>query len=263
MKVIIDTDSTTAPYDNVTSISVDSEDANFPKENMRDDFTTNLWRAAAGVLTAKITLQVSKGSGVMLMNTNATSVVVEAGSGESCANESGWVYETGYANADDEVATISVYSLPGKGGRLWADYSVFTVPHIVTITLTAAAAVYAGIVRAGVVEEFRDPTWDLGEGSIDYSIERELNNGANYFRKRNVIRQYDNISIIETRANCWKLKHDIFDAVGPQPLAIRIIQNALFTDWEFVVFAKRASLPQINHINNAYSRVNFGLQEVI
>ena len=263
MKVIIDTDSTTAPYDNVTTCVASSEDASFPDENLRDDFTTNVWRAAAGVLTATITLQVSKGSAVMLMNTNATSVVVEAGSGESYANESGWVYESGYVNADDEVATISVYSLPGEGGRLWADYSLFLVPHLVTITLVAAAAVYAGIVRAGNVEEFQDPSLNNSESSIDYSIEKELNNGANYFRKRNVIRQYDNISIAETRANCWKLKHDIFDAVGPQPLAIRIIQNALFTDWEFVAFAKRANSPQIDHINNTHSRVTFSLQEVI
>jgi hypothetical protein len=266
MKIIIDTDLAKVPgatvVDNVTSCVASSADANFPDENLRDDFTTNLWKAASGT-TATITLQVSRGSAVMLMNTNATSVVIEAGSGESYANESGFAHEAGYVNADDEVAVIASYSLPGSGGRLWADYAEFTVPHIVTIALTAAAVPYAGIVRAGHVEEFRDPGRENSEGSIDYSVEKELNNGANYFRKRNVIRTYDNLSLFETRANAWKFKHAIFDAVGPKPLAMRIVQNASITDWEFVAFAKRSAPPQIDHLNAVYSRINFSLQEVI
>jgi hypothetical protein len=262
MKIIIDTDSTTEPYDNVTSCVADSEGANFPDENLRDDFTTNLWRAASGT-TATITLQVSKGSSVMLMNTNATSVVITAGSGGSYALEAGYSLETGYIKQDDEVAVIKSYSLPGVGGRLWADYSEFLGPHIVTLALTASAAPYAGIVRAGKVEEFNDPAIGLGEGSIDYSVEMELNNGANYFRKRNVIRVYDNLTLFETRANAWIFKHDIFDHVGPQPLAIRIIQNAAITDWEFVAFAKRTQPPTLEHITNTHTRINFSLQEVI
>ena len=286
MKIIFDKDSTSTPYDNVTTIAVDSENANFPKENLQDDFTTNLWRAAdasygyeysfeagwsfetgwsfaGGVLVATITLQVAKGSAVMLSNTNAISATIQIGSGETYVNETGYAYESGYANVGDEISIISTYALPGEGGRLWVDYAEIAVPHTITIELTADSAVSAGIIRAGNVETFLDPALGLGESAIDYSVERELNIGADYYRKRNVVRQFDGLSITDTRAKCWALKHDIFDAVGPMPLAIRLISSIYGTDSEFVAFAKCLESPQIDHISNDYSRIGFTLQEVI
>ena len=260
MKIIIDT---VLKDDNVTSITASSEDANFPVTNLRDDFTTNLWKAAAGT-SATITLQVSKGSSVELMNTNATAVVVTAGSGDSYSLEAGYSLESGYSVADDEVATIPVYDPDGVEGRFWADYSVFTEPHIVTIILTAPTAPSAGIVRAGNVEEFEDPSPGSKEGSIDFSIEKETNNGADYYRKRKVINTYDNLQIIETRANAWKFKHDIFDAVGPMPLAIRMVQSSNVTDHEFVTFAKRLEPPHVEpFFTPTHSRITFSLREVI
>ena len=262
MMIIFDKDSATTPYDNVQSFSVDSEDALFPKENMRDDFTTNVWRAEA--TTATITINVSKGMAVEVLNTNATSATVKAMSGEEYVFEADWAFETDWAFASNvEVSATTVYSLPGSGGRLWADYAEFAAAHVVTIELTAAENVYAGILRAGYVEEFPNPAFGMSEGSLDYSVERELNIGANYYRKRNVVRQFSWLSLVDTRANIWALKHRIFDAVGPQPLAIRIITGCDITDWEFVAYAKCLENPQMDHISNDCSRLSFTLQEVI
>lgn len=259
MKIIIDTDLLT---DNVTSCSADSEDAQFPASNMRDNFTTNLYKAASG-LTALITLQVSKGSAVELLNTNATAVVVTAGSGETFTLESGYSLETGYSLAEDAVAAIPVYSLPGAHGRLWAEYSAFSGPHVVKLALTAADVPSAGIIRAGVVQVFKDPEPSNGETSIDYSIEKELNNGADYFRKRNVVNVFDNLQMIETRENAFLFKRAIFDAVGPQPLAIRLVYNKYITDEEFVIFGKRVNPPHLEHLTRTKTRITFSLREVI
>lgn len=259
MKIIIDIDTLT---DNVTSISASSSDANFPVTNLRDNFTTNLWKAASGT-SATITLLVSKGSAIELLNTNATSVVVSAGSGETYEDETDWSLEDGYSYADDEVVVVTAYSLPGEKGRLWGEYPEFTGPHIVTVALTAGGVPSAGIIRAGVVERFRNPAPSHEESSIDYSIEKELNNGADYFRKRNVVRTFDNLTMLETRANAWKFKHSIFDAVGPQPLAIRLMDGSTVTDHEFVIFAKRIEPPQIEHVTNTKSQISFSLKEVI
>jgi hypothetical protein len=258
MKVIFDKTTLT---DNVTSVTADSEDANFPVENLQDDFTTNVWKATA--TTATLTVYVSKGSALEILNTNATSAIVKAISGEDYDFEAGWAFEAGWDFAANIVETATVvYSLPGTGGRLWADYSLFAVAHTVTVELTAAANVYAGILRAGNVETFPDPALGLGESAIDYSVEKELNIGASYYRKRNVVRQFNEISLIDTRANCFALKHEIFDAVGPEPLAIRIISGGSITDWEFVAFAKCLN-SQIEHITPDCSRISFTLEEVI
>ena len=267
MKILIDTDLAKVPgattVDNVTSITASSADAAFPVGNLRDDFRTNLWKAAAGVYTATLTLQVSKGSCVALLNTNATAITITAGSGDSYALESGYAMETGYALADDEVATIPAYFLPGDGGRIWGEHTPFVNPYVVKIEITAATPPSAGIVRAGVVEEFKDPQRGLGEGSTDFSIEKTMNNGADYYRLRNIVRNYDNLSILESRANAYRFKHLIFDTVGPRPLAMRLIQNVNVIDEEFVIFAKRLAPPHIQHQTIDWTSITFGLREVI
>lgn len=265
MKIIIDTDLAKVPgattVDNITSITASSEDPSFLAMNLQNDFTTDLWKAASGT-AASLTVAVSKGSAVELLNTNATSIAVTVGTGGEYELESGYELETGYELEDTEPVT-TVYNLPGSGGRLWADYPEFAGPHIVKLALVAASIPSAGILRAGNVEEFNDPAYGINEGSNDYSIEKELNNGADYFRKRNVVRSFSGISIFETRANCFKLKHDIFDAVGPKPLAIRLVHNKI-TDDEFVLFAKRVDSPQIDFSYGASNaRINLNLKEVV
>lgn len=269
MKVIIDTDLARVPgaavVDNVTGIVASSEDANFPATNLLNDYPTDLWKAASGVHQATLAVSVSKGEAIEVYNTNALNVVVSVRTGENMELETGFALETGFELVTDEYNATSVYSLPGYNGRLWADYDEMTAPHTVYITLTAAAGetVYAGIVRAGVVEEFRDPHYGLDEDSVDYSIEKELNSGSTYARKRNVVRTFNSLSTIETRANCHAFKHDIWDLVGPKPLAVRLVHE-LITDWEFVLFAKRNSPPKIVHdVSSTHSRINFSLKEVV
>jgi len=259
MKILIDTDLLT---DNVTAYTASSSDADYPAANMRDNYPGNVWKAASGT-SATIRLVVSKGSAVAMFNLNATAVVIYFGAGEWYVNESGFANESGWAYLSDPEATVEASDLSGANGKLWADYTEQTVPHIVTIVLTAGAAPSIGVLRAGNVEEFRNPGRDgMGEGSVDYSIEATMPNGANYFRKRDVVRTHSGLTMIETRANAFVFKHDIFDAVGPMPLAIRLAADSI-TDDELIVFAKRTNPVTIEHITSDLTRINFELQEVI
>jgi hypothetical protein len=260
MKIIIDT---TLGTDNVTSITADSADANFPAANLQNDWTTDVWQAVAGITTATLTLNVSKGCAVEILNTNATSATVLVGTGGTYALESGFSLEAGYSLQADGSFVTTVYNLPGAAGRIWADYGLYTGPHIVTVTLTASSTVNAGIARAGNVEAFNDPMWGIVEASKDYSIEKELNNGSDYFRKRGIVRTFDSISIIDTRANAYHFKHDIWDMVGPKPLAVRLAANAI-TDKEWVLFCKRIDAPKITYdVGPINARITFNLKEVI
>ena len=259
MKILIDPDLLT---DNVTAYTASSSDASFPAANLRDNYPGNVWKAASGP-SATIRLVVSKGSAVAMFNTNAIAVTIYYGAGEFYDDETGYAPETGYTYLSDTDATIDASDLSGANGKLWAEYTEQTVPHIVTIVLTAGAAPSIGVLRAGNVEEFENPGRDgMGEGSVDYSIEATMPNGANYFRKRDVVRTHSGLSMIETRANAFIFKHDIFDAVGPMPLAIRLAADSI-TDDELIVFAKRTNPVTIEHITNTLTRINFELQEVI
>jgi hypothetical protein len=260
MKIIFDTDLLS---DNITTITADSEDASFPIANVQNDYSTDFWKAASGVHTASISILASKGSAVLVYNTNAYAATIIIGSGETYADYTGYSQEAGFSYKSDGISVTGSYNLPGVGGRLWADFAEFTTPFWVTVVLTATATIHAGIVRCGYVQDFNDPGYGMSEASNDYSVELELNNGAEYFRKRNVVRTFSGLEILETRANAWLLKHDIFDAVGPKPLAIRLISNANVTDDEFVLFAKRVSPPEIEHVSSTHSRISLELKEVI
>ena len=260
MKILIDTDLLT---DDVTAYTASSSDASYPAANMRDNYPGNVWKAASGT-SATIRLVVSKGSTVAMFNTNATVVTVATTKGDTYyVNESGYANESGNVYQLAITTAVSVSDLSGANGKLWAEYTEQTVPHIVTIVLTAGAAPSIGVLRAGNVEEFENPGRDgMGEGSVDYSIEATMPNGANYFRKRDVVRTHSGLSMIETRANAFIFKHDIFDAVGPMPLAVRLAADSI-TDDELIVFAKRANPVTIEHITSTLTRINFELQEVI
>jgi hypothetical protein len=256
MKIIYDLDTLT---DNVTSVSASTEDAGFPAVNLLDDYTTNLWKATT--TWARISVAVSRGSAVALLNTNATSATVGVGGGY-WDDESGYSLELGYFNEYGATAAV-VYSLSGVAGRLWADYPEILTPHIITIELQGIANLTAGIVRAGMVNEFKDPAYGGSESSQDFSIERELNNGAEYRKTRNVVRSFSGMTLLETRANAFILKHSIFDRVGPRPLAIRLMSH-IITDSDFILFAKRTQPPEISYsAGPIYAKVTLGLREVI
>lgn len=264
MKIILDTGLGT---DNVTNIISTSSDAAFPVTNLQNDFTTDLWKAASGVKTATLSAEVSKGCALELLNTNAIQAIVTVRIGSTYDMETGYAPETGYAM---ETATLepttSTYNLPGSNGRLWVDHVLFTTPYIIDIALTAEDTLYAGILRAGSCQTFKDPARDNGESSEDYSIEVKMNNGSDYFRKGNIVRTFDALSLVESRANAFLLKHKVFDAVGPKPLAIRLMTHAAVPDDEFIIFAKRISPPRLTHLvgpGAGLTQVTFDLREVI
>jgi hypothetical protein len=240
MKIIFDT---ALQSDNVTNISASTTYSGYPVSNLQDDYLSSLWRAGVSA-TATLTVTISKGSSLALYNTNATSIGVTVSSGGGYTTKS---------------------NLNGVNGWFWLDYTYSGTSHTVTLDLTCDASQYAcgGVLRAGSVITFNDPAPGITESSYDYSVEVPLSNGTNYFRKRPVVRNFTNLSIIETKTNAFIFKYDIFDMIGPKPLAIRLVQNAGVSDAELVIYAKRLSSPNLVFIKSALIQINFELQEVV
>jgi hypothetical protein len=257
MKIIFDPD---IKSDNITSVVASSSDTYFSVLNLRDDYTTNLWRTTSGATTGYIQAGVSAGSAVELLNTNATSATITVGTGGTYSLEAGGSNEAGYSLEANSSILSSVVNLPGTAGRLWAEFTNQTTPFIVRIDLVASSTLTAGIIRAGKVQQFNDPAPGFSETTKDFSIEMELNNGANYFRKRNTIRTFSNLQMIDSRTDAYIFKR-VFDGLGPKPVAIKLFDSQ--TDSKYVIFAKRESLPQITHISNANSEMQLSLTEVV
>jgi hypothetical protein len=265
MKFIFDS---TLGSDNVYSVAASNSDPSYPASNMRDDFPTNLWRSPSGYTSACVWAYCTTGCALELLNTNATSITMTIGTGGtyqigtatgySMSMENGYIFET-----TNTTITSSVSNLPGTNGRFWADFPQQNQSFIIRIELTASSAVYAGILRAGNIFQINDPAPGHSESSKDYSIEMELNNGANYYVKRNVVRTFSNLNVIDSRSDAWTIKINCFDALGPKPVAIKMFDSANITDDEFVIFAKRVNPIQLTHISKNWTGITFDLKEVV
>jgi hypothetical protein len=240
MKVIFDT---ALQSDNVTNISASSTYSGYPVSNMQDDYTTSLWRGGAGG-SGTLTVTISKGSSLAFINTNATSIGVTVSSGGGYTTKS---------------------NLTGVNGWFWLDYTYSGSSHTVTLSLTCDAAQYpcGGVLRAGSVITFNDPAPGITESSRDYSVEVPMSSGSVYSLKRSTVRSFSNLQITETKTNAFIFKYDIFDMIGPKPLAIRLVQNTNVTDAEMIIFAKRTSSPNLTFIKPTLVQINFDLEEVV
>lgn len=275
--------------DNISSILASAENANYPATNVQDKHPKKIWKSTGQ--TATLTLYVSSGAAVAVFATNAESVsvtiregvgldwgesqdfAIAAEDGSEINTESGspimmepeidW---TGQIDWQMPESVSADYDLSGSNvGSMWADYGPKSGAHAIDLDFTAPAdsVVEAGIVRAGTVKEYKDPKYGIREGLVDYSIVRELNNGAFYTRKRDIVRTFS-FSVLEDRKDdTYEFLHLLAQLVGPDPVAWRLVYNSNEREWEWVVFCRFDGAPQADHIAADLSSLSVNLIEVI
>jgi hypothetical protein len=202
----------------VSGSSATSENGSYPVSNLFDDKPGKLWKAADSVQTATITVAVLAGgsNSIALFNTNATSATVTAKN-----NGGGTV----------KAETFTMSTATRSYDRLWMEYTAQTLSHTVTIALTTTATtIEAGVVKAGVAVDFRNPKYGISEGVIDYSTVEQLSNGAKYVDKRDIVRRFG-VSILTDRATDFYNMWDIYNAYGQTPMAALIAEDILDMQW--------------------------------
>lgn len=225
--------------DNITSISADEEDANYLAANLLDEHPKKLWKGTSR--DAVVILVASSGGALAVIATNATSITLVLSQGQTWVLDAGWALDDGWAlDTTGDSDTTETSLLPGTiKGAAWFDFaSERTSSFTATLTLTAAAGqiVQAGVIACGPVNEFRDPAQGIREGRRDYSIKsKELNNGSFYYRKRDVVRVF-RFTFVEDRDVDFYAFMDIFDDLGPGPIAWNIVTDTANSRW--IVFAR-------------------------
>ena len=118
--------------------------------------------------------------------------------------------------------------------RFWQEYTKQVAAHTATIILTAGVGetVEAGIVRAGMVVDLPSPLVGLGEGREDFSIKKQLNNGAWYIRKRDIVRSFG-LSAVMDRATEFADFTAIYEHYGPNPLCFLLVEDSNELLWAF------------------------------
>ena len=230
-----------------TAISVTSADSNFPSDNLLDDKPSKLWKASSGTNTATITVTIDANAGaIALFNTNADTVTITA--------------------KDNGGATVKTQTFTLNGtrtyDRCWMEYTAQAAEHSATLELTSAVGttVEAGIVRAGVLVDFKNPQYGLTESRLDYSIVRELNNGAMYTKKRNIVRSFS-LQIDMIRSSEFYDLCDIYDFYGPNPFAMLLAEDIQDSQW--AVFGRMGNPFQGTHSYPSDSIVGLEIMEAV
>jgi len=226
----------------LSSVSADTEDGSFPATYLENNKPKRYWKSSGsnvGVLTATVAANSDQ---IAIFNTNAETVDIDIESGA----------ETFSLDLTD----------PHDHNRCWQSYTEQTAIHTVEITLTAPAseAVYAGCLKIGKGVTLVNPSYSLSESRRDFSIVKELNNGAYYIRKKDPVRTFD-LSFVEDRATDFYRFTEIMDYYGPNPLAILLAED--IDDHEWAIFGHILNPFSATHAYPNHSSISYSIVEAV
>ncbi len=187
--------------DKISSISVNSENNNYPKENLLDSDAKNPWRAMA--MTAY--LQVS-------VNSGCTTLGLFGISGPTSAMI---VFRDSGLNPLSITPDTSFFT-PFLN-RLILNWDNPDVARI-DITMFGGTTVEASILRAGAGTVFPNMSYGMSNSSIEHSVMHLYKTGGAYFRDRGRSRIQSG-SLRLSLAESLALK-EIVAEYGPSPLAV-------------------------------------------
>jgi hypothetical protein len=257
--------------DNIASVSASGENADFPAANVQTEYRTQPWKAVTAVsqvaweagvvwedgvswetfdsppyLEFSVTgVAVGKTMALAIINTNAVrvDVTVTAFGGGLVVDSVSY-----YTEGDFEIAD------------LWVDYTAQTTTHTVKLEFVPADGIIAqcGAVRIGESLEFTNPKYGLNENLSDTGIEKELNNGATYYEKKSILREFSGSIEIQRDDKFYEFLYTAIRANGQIPMAWLLADD--LQDRRWTVFG-RPDMPSGSHQYFDFSQVSFKIKE--
>ncbi len=150
---------------------------------------------------------------------------------------------------------------PGTGGLNSSTYPITLTPSDpgaagTGANVTAESTLEIGIIRAGYAQEFTNPRYGLKDGLVDYSIKKKYSSGADYYRKRDMVRTYQG-----------SVRLDLTESAQLRSILQQAVQDCfafnLMDEDEGVVFGKIKALPSSTRITNNHKVMNFKIEELV
>jgi hypothetical protein len=254
MKVILE--------NKISSVSASSEDASYPASYVLNDSPKRVWKGDS-VDTATLTCSTSGAIDTLaIFNTNAQSVSITI----SDPNEFQWeATELEWTEITWIAATTAVefeIETQANNSAIWATFDEIIAAVDVAITLSTATGtvIQAGVVVIGEGTEFKNPQYGLSQGLVDYSIAEQLQNGAHYYKQRDIVRSFDAQIVLARDNDFYTFMHSLAREHGLGPKAWRLTDKDSF---EWVVYARFGDMPSGSHSYPSHSPISFSLIEVI
>lgn len=249
----------------ITSISASSADAAYPATNLLNDSPKKKWKAASSSVSyAYLDVVTSGTTGALgMVGIVAESVFV------TITDPNGIVWQSVVWPAVDwdlppegvVVTQEMIDDLANGYQSVWVSFPEFTDPVSIRIELRKTAGtpmiLAAGVLHVGQPTEISGVQYPLNEGLEDYSIQRQLSNGATYYKRRDIVRTFSG-SIRLQRTEFQSLFRDVARVYGGQPLMIQ-----LAPPWgsEFTVYGRLSAMPSGAHDMPTHSTIQFQITE--
>jgi len=225
-------------------ITADSENAAYPATNLSNNYRKKVWQAVNAVQTATLTIPIAaNSSAIALYNTNATSGIITI--------------------MDGVTVVLAATPITISYDRYWQEYTRYTSSCVATIALTTTeTTLECGIVRAGDVVTMKNPAYGINETIKDYSIKKDLRNGAYYTKKLEMVRMFS-WSCVMARETEFRSLMSLYEYYGPDPFAVLITDNISSADDIWTVFGCFDGIPSASHSAPDYSNVSISIEETV
>ena len=240
--------------DTATGITADSEDGEFPAENLEDNRPGRLWKADA-TNVAKITIPAEAGTDcAAVFNTNAQSA--------ACVLKD----MVGGSTLDTENFDLA----PSSGrvfDRFFWNYTAQSSACVVEITLTAEVGqtVYAGAARIGAGAVFENPQYGIRQARESLATVLEMSNRSRYVSQDPgsvETRRVFDLTVLDDRDDVFSLD-TVLDYFGPNPMAVLVAEGFDNMEWAVFGFVDADSLYSASHDHYSHSSVGFTLTEAV
>jgi len=237
--------------------SVYEENKEFVDDNILDDHLKQTWRSATTNPTMTLTVGGSSNA-IAIFNTNANKIKI------TIKDTEGVILDGPYDYNLRQCTTY--YELITDGGRkwtqIWAEYAYQSDIHKIELEFIGSSDPYikVGVIKAGLANIFRNPKYGLSMSLEDKSIIRELSNGADYIRHRDVIRKFKGSLTIDAGGDIHNFLHKIHQDRGIRPMAYLIVDENNFM---WATFARAINLPDATRSSLGHYNVTFNLKEAI
>jgi hypothetical protein len=252
-------------YNTVSGVTASSQHPEYPVDNVLDDHPKKVWMSDNTGMSSLTFYIDEETDAITLFGTNAIKILFHISDPNGIEWEIlvEWDSETGWSNNVGYGTGLFELYQNGDTYAIWLDIDPVSIPLEVTMELVAAddAPVEVGILWTGKkVEMDTNPSMGLNEGLIDYSITKELSNGAIWVKDRDIVRYFSGeIDVIRER-KFYEFLYGIARNIGQNPIPWKIT-NLNTTDW--ILFGKFDSMPSGSHYSINNTRISFAIKEVL
>lgn len=241
----------------ITAVVADEQNANWLDDNVLDEHPRKLWKATSE--DAQLKLTVSGGSDTLaIFALNLTGVTVTI---KDATETTTLVGPTTYNLRVIDTYQDLILDNYLQYTQYWIEYPY--QGQAVVIILDCESSVEfceIGVTVAGVARTFHDPQYGIKQGLVDYSIVRELNNGATYAKKRDIVRRFSATIQVDRDRSFWDFMKKVARELGPTPAAWRLTKQ---DNQDWVIYGRFDGMPDGTHASVKKSLINFSILEVL